>query len=633
MSAGCLRIVKRTGRRPVAVCITAVLLLALFHASWLAVAMAGEPQHGLALGTTVKYPAGFAHFDYADPRAVRGGVLTLSNLGGFDKLNPYTLKGRPPLLLDTLLFESLTSASLDEPFAAYGLLAETVQVADDGRSVTYRLNPRARFADGHPVTAEDVVFSYAILRSEHAIPTYRAYYRDITTVEALDRLTVRLGFARPNRELVLITGQLPILPKHFYGGKDFDKDFNATALGSGPYMVKNFEFGKLIRYQRNPNYWGQGLNVNVGKYNVDEIVVKFYKDDTVRLEGLKAGEFDFMEVSNSKQWAKDVSGAKWDRGYLVKETLPHQNTAGMQGFVCNVRRPLFQHRDVRHALSLALDFAWMNATLFYKQYTANASFFDNSELAAKGLPGPAELALLEPWRASLPPAVFTEPMAGLSTQYPDLRQRLRAAQQLLKGAGWEVQDGVLTETATGQRMHFTITLDQPDFQRIVEPYMDNLKKLGVQANMKVVDDSVYERLMRTYDFDMVVAVFPQSQSPGNEQRDLWHSSAADEEGSSNVIGIKHPAVDALVEEIVTVNSRPELVTAVHALDRVLWHEHYVVPHWFIAYHRITYWHKFTHPKTLPLYYESLTHLLYWWVEPNKERALAEARAANRPLTR
>ena len=388
-----------------------------------------------------------------------------------------------------------------------------------------------------------------------------------------------------------------------------------------------------MRYERNPSYWGRELNVNVGKYNFEAIVVKYYRDITVILEALKAGEFDFLEVNNSKEWAKDVGGDKWEKGYLVKEALPHHNTAGMQGFVFNLRRPLFQNRDVRYALSLALDFAWMNASLFYSQYTANASFFDNSELAAKGLPSPAELALLEPWRAQLPPAVFTEPMEGLGTHYTDLRQRLRAAQQLLKRAGWEVQNGVLTETATGQPMRFTITLDQADFQRIVEPYMAHLKKLGVQATMKVVDDSVYERLLRTYDFDMVVAVFAQTQSPGNEQRDFWHSEVADQEGSGNVIGIKHPAVDTLVDAIITANTREELVTAVHALDRVLWHEHYVVPHWFIDRHRLAYWNKFSYPQTLPLYYEPLNHLLYWWLDPAKDRALAEARAANRSLAR
>lgn len=600
---------------------------------WTLTAQAAERQHGLALGAAVKYPAGFPHFAYADPQAQKGGTLTLSSPGGFDKLNPFSVKGRAPLLLQTLLFESLTEQSLDEPFAVYGLLAESIQVAEDGLSVTYALNPQARFADGKPVTAEDVVFSFTVLRSDAATPAYRAYYRDIAQVEAKDALVVEVRFARPNRELVMITGQLPILPKHFYAGKDFARDFTGAALGSGPYTIKEFDFGKSIRYERNKDYWGQALNVNVGKYNFDTIAVKFYKDDVVRLEGFKAGEFDFMDINNSKQWAKDVAGSKWDQGYLVKETLPHQNTAGMQGFAYNMRRPLFQHRDVRHALALALDFPWMNATLFYGQYVQQDSFFDNSELAATGLPSPAELALLEPLRAQLPPAVFTEAVRPLGAQYPDTRQRLRAAQQLLKSAGWEVKDGVLTETATGQALRFTLTLDQPDFQRIVEPYLDNLKKLGVQAQMKVVDDSVYERLIRTHDFDMVVATFGQSQSPGNEQRDYWHSEAASQEGSNNVIGIKNPAVDALVEALITAGTRQELLTAVHALDRVLWHEHYVVPHWLVDHHRITYWRKFARPRTLPLYYEPLSQVLYWWWDAAQVQALQDAMAANRPLPR
>jgi microcin C transport system substrate-binding protein len=263
------------------------------------------------------------------------------------------------------VFESLTDSSLDEPFAVDGLLADSVQVADDELAVTYHLNPKARFADGQPVTADDVVFSYTVLRSEAAIPTYRAYYRDIAKVEALDRLTVRVSFARANRELKMIAGQLPILPRHVYDGKDFDRDFLQVAVGSGPYSVKEFEFGERIRYQRNPSYWGRELNVNVGKYNFDAIVVKYYRDNTVILEALKAGEFDFMEVSNSKEWTKDVGGDKWDKGYLVKETLPHKNTAGMQGFVFNLRRPLFQDVRVREALSLLLDFEWTNSSLLW----------------------------------------------------------------------------------------------------------------------------------------------------------------------------------------------------------------------------------------------------------------------------
>ncbi|MGE3539865.1 MAG: extracellular solute-binding protein [Candidatus Tectimicrobiota bacterium] len=592
---------------------------------------AEAPQHGLALGAPVKYPVGFAHFAYADPAALPGGTLTLAAQGGFDKLNPFSLKGRAPLLLSDLVFESLTVSSLDEPFAVYGLLAERIEAADDGLSVTYRLNPRARFADGVPVTAADVVFSYTVLRSEVALPTYRAYYHDVVSVEALDRLTVRLGFSRANRELQLITGQLPILPRHVYDGKDFGRDFLSLALGSGPYRVQQVDFGKRIQYQRHPEYWGRQLNVNVGKYNFESIVVKYYRETTVMLEGLKAGEFDFMEVRNSKQWARDVGGDKWQRGYLVKRLLPHQNTAGMQGFAFNLRRPLFRQRQVRQALALAFDFDWMNSSLFYKQYTPQTSFFDNSELAARGLPSAAELALLNSWRAQLPPAVFSQPMDGSGPAYTSLRQRLRAAQRLLQEAGWEVRHGVLTETTTGQPLRFTITLDQPDWQRLVEPYIDNLRKLGIQAAMKVVDDSIYERLLRTYDFDVVVAVFAQSQSPGNEQRSYWHSEAADEEGSGNLIGIRNPAVDALVEAIITAPTRAALVTAVQALDRVLWHEHYVVPHWYIAQHRVTYWNTFQSPRTLPLYYEPLQEVLYWWLDPDKARALAAARAAQRPL--
>lgn len=607
------------------------LLILATGGYWQAGSWAAEPQHGVALGATVKYPAGFAHFDYADPKAVKGGTLTLSALGSFDTLNPFTLKGRAPLFVQALVFESLTETSLDEAFTEYGALAESLEMADDGLGIVYHLNPKARFADGQPVTAEDVVFSFAILRSEEATPFYRAYYHDITSVEALDRHTVRVRFARPNRELAMITGQLPILPKHIYAGKDFGRDFLTMALGSGPYTVKDFDIGKTIRYQRNPHYWGKDLNINIGKYNFDEVIVKYYRDQTVRLEALKAAEFDVLDVNSSKQWAVDVAGEKWDKGYIVKEELKHHNTAGMQGFALNLRRPQFQDRRVRHALALALDFPWMNSTLFYNQYTANDSFFANSELAATGLPSPQELALLEPLKAQLPPAVFTTPVETLGKNLPDLRARLRAARQLLQEAGWDVRDGVLVHKASGQPLRFTVTLVQESFQRIVEPYVDALKKLGIQADMKVVDEAVYERLVRAHDFDVIVASFGQSQSPGNEQRDYWHSAFADVEESRNVIGIKNPAVDALVEAIIAASTREELVTATHALDRVLWHEHYMVPQWYTNVHRVTYWNKFSYPQTLPLYFNPLSHLLYWWLDPAREQALRAAMAANRAL--
>ena len=591
----------------------------------------GAPVHGLAMGSALKYQKGFSHFDYANPNAPKGGALTVSAPGSFDTLNPFTLKGRPPFLLGGLVFETLTENSLDEPFSVYGKLAQSVEIAPDGKSVTFRLNPAARFSDGKPVTAADVVFSFEVLRTDAASPFYRFYYQDVVEVVARDRLTVRLSFSRFNPELPLIAGQIPVLPKHVYSGKDFGRDFVQRAVGSGPYTVGRVDFGKTIRYQRNPDHWGRALNVNRGRYNFDEIAVKYYRDQTVQLEAFKAGEFDFMAINSSKQWAVDVRGEKWDKGYLVRENLPHRNNAGMQGYVFNLRQPVFQNRDVRHALALALDFEWSNRNLFHGQYTAMNSYFTNTELAARGLPPPEELALLEPLRAGLPTAVFTEPVQVLGAQYKGIRPRLRAAARLLRKAGWRVKNGVLTEEATGREMRFTITLVSPAFERITEPFLDNLRKLGVKASMKVVNDAVYEGMLRTHDFDMVVSSFGQSLSPGNEQRDFWHSESAGREGSRNLMGIQSPAVDALVEAVIKAPDRKALVTATRALDRVLWHGHYMVPHWFIARHRITYWNKLSHPETLPLYYNPFGFLLYWWADAGKERALQAAVQADKPV--
>lgn len=582
------------------------------------------PQHALALGGTPKYVEGFTHFAYANPAARKGGTLVLSAEGGFDTLNPFTLKGRPPLLLGSLVFEQLTDNSLDEPFTEYGLLAESMEVAPGELSLVYRLNPNARFSDGKPVTAEDVVFSFTILRSEAAQPFYRFYYRDIAAVEATDARTVRLTFARKNPELALIAGQLPILPKHVYGAKDFGEGFVRQALGSGPYRVKDFNFGKYIRYERNPNHWSAKLGINAGRYNFDEILVKYYRDSGVELEALKAGDFDFLAVSSSKQWAVDMAGDKWAKRWIVKESLPHSNNEGIQGFAFNLRRPMFQDRRVRKALAVAFDFEWTNKNLFYGQYKASDSYFANSELAARGLPSADELKLLTPFKTALPPEVFTEPLKPVGAGLGDARDRLREALRLLREAGWEVRDGAMTEKKTGRPLRFTITLGSPAFQRIVEPYLNNLRRIGVIVDMKVVDDSVYQRMVDGKDFDMIVHRVPQSQSPGNEQRDFWHSESADQQASRNVIGIRNPAVDALVEAIIQAPDRKALVTATHALDRVLWHEYYMVPQWYIDYHRVAYWNKFSRPKTLPLYYNPIAHLMYWWLDPAKTQALEAA---------
>jgi microcin C transport system substrate-binding protein len=591
------------------------------------------PQYALALGARPKYPANFTHFDYADPRAPKGGTLTLPADGGFDTLNPFTLKGRPAALLSGMVFESLTDSSLDEPFTGYGLLARTMEVAKDGLSMTYTLRPEARFSDGHPVTAEDVVFSFAVLRGDAASPFFRFYYKDVQEVEAVDAHTVRLRFARSNRELPMITGQLPILPKHVYGEKDFGADFSRMAVGSGPYRVGPYEFGKYITYERDPKWWGRNLPINVGRANFDTVSVKYYRDETVRLEALKAGEFDFLSVNIAKQWAVDVRGDKWDKGWILREELPHSNTAGMQGFAFNLRREIFQDRRVRKAISLAFDFEWSNRTLFYGQYKEADSYFANSELAARGLPSPAELALLKPFQAKLPPEVFTEPVQPLNQATPGLRERLRLALRLLDEAGWKIKDGVATHAATGRPLRFVVTLVSPAFQRVVEPYLDNLRKIGVQASMRVVDDAVYERQIEAKDFDMIVHSFPESQSPGNEQLEYWGSESANQNGSRNVIGIRNPAVDALVEHLIKAHDRATLLTATHALDRVLWHEHYMVPQWYVATHRIAYWNRLSHPARLPLYYNPQQYLMWWWYDSQKAAALSAAMAAGKPVTK
>ncbi|MCZ6842810.1 MAG: extracellular solute-binding protein [SAR324 cluster bacterium] len=627
MRTGAYLAVARTARR---LALGVTLGMALLLAPGLC-ALAQAASHGAALGGGLKYPRGFAHYEHANPAAPKGGRIALPGFGKYDTLNPFTLKGRPPLLLQRLVFETLMDTSADEPFSVYGLLAESIEIAPDGMAVTFRLNPKARFADGKPVTAADVVFSFQVLRSEAASPFYRYYYNDISSVKALDRLTVRLGFARRNRELPLIAGQIPVLPRHYYQGKDFGRDFVLNAMGSGPYRVGSYDIGKNIIYQRRKDFWGRDLGVNRGRYNFGQVVVKYFRDQFVMLEALKAGEIDFMAINSSKQWARDVGGKKWEKGYLVKEKLKHQNNAGMQGFAFNVRLPIFQNRDLRHALALAFDFEWSNRTLFHGQYTANDSYFANSELAARGLPSPAELALLNPLKQHVAPEVFTKPVEQVGKGYRNIRQRLRAAKRLLAKAGWEVRQGVLVHAATGRKMRFTVTLVSPAFERIVEPYLNKLRRLGVQADIKVVDDAVYEKLVKSHKYEMIVANFGQSQSPGNEQRDYWHSSSAAQEGSRNLIGVSNPAVDALVEAIIKAPGREALVTATRALDRVLWHEYYVVPHWYIAAHRVAYWNKLGRPAQLPLYYGPLRHLMDWWVDPAKARGLDAARNGGRPF--
>ena len=574
--------------------------------------------HGESLDGELKYPKNFKQFDYVSPNAKQGGSLVLHSLGGFDKMNPFTIKGVSPDGLVEYVFETLTVPSLDEPFAQYGLVAEDIEVAPDRKSVTFTLNENARFSDGSQVTADDVLFSLEILKSEAAFPFYQIYFQDIERAEVVNEHTVTFHFKRTNRELHMIAGQLPVLSREFFSEHTFNptnaEDTLALPLGSGPYVVKSYDLGKTITYAKNPDYWAKDLPVRKGMFNFDTIAIKYFKDQTVSLEAFKAGEFDCMYINIAKQWQRDLVGRKFDQGQLTKHAFPHKNNAGMQGFVFNTRNELFQDRRVRQALGLALDFERTNATLFYNQYKRTDSYFANSELAAVDLPSEAELLLLEPFRKELPPEVFTQPLTPPTTEGPGgLRGNLRKAMALLKESGWQVRDGILVDTG-GKPLAFEILLVSPTFERVMAGYVDNLQKLGVQASYRTIDGALYTDRVKNFDFDMIVGSFGQSQSPGNEQRQFWGSAAARQKGSRNVAGISDPVVDALVDAVIYAEDRKALTVACRALDRVLWYGYYVVPNWYLDTHRMTFSTSLRYPDTLPLYYGYDQFLHTWWRE-------------------
>jgi microcin C transport system substrate-binding protein len=572
----------------------------------------------VALGYTPKYPPGFQHFDYVNPDAARGSELILSAFGNFDSFNPYQLKGIPAAGLAELVFEPLMEQSLDEPYSLYAHLAEDIEIAANRLSVTFRLNPKARFSNGTPVTAQDVQFSFETLTGKQAHPRYRFYWADIRRAVALDTRHVRFEFAKVNPELHLIAAQMPVFARAWVGDKQFDKMSTVLPIGSGPYVVESYDFGKRVSYARNPHYWAKENNTRRGMFNFERIVFKYYKDETVRHEAFKAGEFEFLFENNSKKWARDYNGPQFDNGQIRRTELKHSNNAGMQGFVFNLRRPLFQDIRVRKAIGLALDFEWSNRNLFYNQYTRCYSYFSNSELAATGLPDPDEIELLAPFRKQLPHSVFTETWEPPSTLPPDsLRANLRRARDLLAEAGWILKDGML-QNNNGERLEFEIMLVsvQKGFERIIAPFARNLAKLGIRLRYRTVDSALYQRRTDTFDFDMIVESFGQSQSPGNELVGLWHSSTANQEGANNVMGLKSPVVDALIQKVIYAPDRKRLITATRALDRVLLHGEYVVPNWFIATHRVAYWDRFGIPVRAPLYYAAESWMLRtWWKRP------------------
>ncbi len=607
----------------------AVPALALLMAATPALASDAIVGHGLSMYGDLKYPANFAHFDYVNPDAPKGGTLRLAAQGTFDNLNPYILKGVSAPGLG-LTFDTLLDGSRDEAFSEYGLLAERVEMAQDRSYVVFDLRPQARFHDGKPVMAEDVVFTFNTLMDK-GHPFYKAYYADVKEVKAEGPLRVRFTFKMAgNRELPLIIGQMPVLPKHYFDGKDFAATTLTPIPGSGPYQVKTVEPGRKIIYARVKDWWAKDLGIARGRYNFDTISYDLYRDQAVLLQALLAGEYDLREENIAKAWTDDYKHPSIDRGYIIKAEIPHEIPTGMQGFVYNTRRAVFADPLVREALNYAFDFEWSNANFASGTYKRTDSYFENSELASNGLPQGRELeiltALAKHYPAAVPARVFSDVYTNPRTSGDgrSARANLIIAKNLLEKAGWHVGKSGLLEK-DGQPLRFEVLLSSPAFERWVLPMIGNLKKLGITATLRTVDTAQYQNRLDAFDFDMTVGSFGQSLSPGNEQRDYWSSAKVDEKGSRNLAGVNNPAIDALVDMVINAPDRAELIARVHALDRLLLWNFYVIPQWHINYHRVAYWNKFGQPATPAKYGLGVADT--WWVDADKAKALPQRRQA------
>jgi microcin C transport system substrate-binding protein len=602
------------------------LLAALVALSPAPAAADPAPRHGLAMHGEPKYPTGFPHFEYVNPTAPKGGSVRLASVGGFDDLNGFIVKGDPAEGLG-LIYDSLMAQAADEAFTQYGQLAETIEVPDDRSWVIFTLRQEARWHDGKPLTADDVIFTFNILL-EKGRPHYRLYYAGVDKAEKLGPHRVKFTF-KPgeNRELPLILGQIEILPKHYWEGRDFSRTTLEPPLGSGPYRIKTVDPGRSVTYERVADYWGRDLPVNKGNYNYDELRYDYYRDATVALEAFKAGEFDFRLENSSKDWATGYDIPAVQKGWIKRAEIKHDRPAGMQGFAYNTRRDLFRDRKVREALAFAFDFEWANRNLFHGQYVRTRSYFDNSELAASGLPGPDEVKILEKYKGKVPDEVFAKAYAPPKTDGSgQIRGNLREADRLLKEAGWTIKDGKRVD-GSGRPFEFEILLVSPQFERIVLPFVGNLERLGIQARVRTVDSAQYVRRVEAFDFDMVVMTFGQSESPGNEQRNYWGSAAADQPGSRNFMGVKDPVVDELIEALIAAPDRKALITRTRALDRVLQWGFYVIPQWHLDFDRLAFWDKFGIPRVTP---SRGVQFNSWWIDPGKDKGLEAARKGSTP---
>lgn len=632
-------------------------LLAILFFPCFAASAENTISHGVSLFGDLKYQKDFKNFSYVNPNAPKGGNVKLASVGTYDNLNPFILKGVAADGIE-LTFDTLMVGAADEAISGYGLIAESVELPtiqgegkrEKGKTsslsilsststpnnwIIFNLRKIAKWHDGTPITADDIVFSFETIKKK-GHPQYQSIFRDITSVEKLSNSKVKFIFANNNRELPIIAGQIPIISKAYYTKNEFDKTTLEAPLGSGPYKVKNVNPGRSVTYERVKDYWAKNLPVNRGRYNFDTIQYDYYRDATVAIEALKSGEYDFRRENIARTWANAYNIPQVTDGRMIKETLQDGTPTGMQCFAFNTRREIFKNPRVREAIAYAYDFEWSNKQLFFSAYTRNKSYFGNSEFASSGLPSKAELELFEEFLGKgketrekgiettsypfslhpspyLPPRLFTEEYHPPQTDGSgNSRPNLIKAKEILESEGWHIKDFKLVDPQTGQPVKIEFLLYESAFERVLAPFIRNLKKLGIDASIRVVDTSQYVKRIENYDFDMTVNWFTQGPSPGNEQINYWTSSQADTKGSRNVIGIKNPAVDFLVEKLLKANSKEEQVTAAHALDRVLLWNFYSIPQWYSRTHRVIYWNKFGRPPTTPPF--SLGMVDTWWVK-------------------
>ena len=584
-------------------------------------------SHGYAQFGTLKYPARFTHFDWVNPQAPKGGTLRVMGFGTFDTLNPYTFKGTSPVSTANFLQYGINelneplmvgtgqyAPSGDEPTSSYGLIAHSVEYSEDRSWVVFNLRAQARFHDGAPITAYDVAFSYRTLLKE-GHPQYRTNLQEVLRVDILNPLKIRFVFKRTgNPLLILRLGELPVLPQHYWKDRDFKATTFEPPLGSGPYRITQVQPGRQLVFERVKNYWGKDLPVNRGKYNYDRMEVEFYRDSEVAFEAFKAGEFDLYIEHQAKNWANGYQFPAVNRGDVIKAQIPHQIPTQTQGLFMNTRRSTFAQAKVREALGLMFDFEWTNRTLFSGAYKRTLSYYPNSEFSATGLPVGHEWLLLKPYRAQLPPRLLTEPFSLPLTEGRGIpRDVLRKALGLFKEAGWTL-NGQRLLNADNQPLRFEILLVNPSLERFLQPYVENLASIGIQARVRTVDRAQYKQRLDQFDFDMISLTLGQTLSPGLEQWQYFHSSQTGIKGSKNYAGIANPVVDHMLEKLLAAQTRDEQVAAAKALDRVLLWQHYCIPNWYINYHRLAYRNRFAFVTTPPY----TLGLSAWWLKSSEK---------------